>query len=87
VVTPKLRENPLWNILQASYQVLNHTHPNITKHCWLCYDINPPFYEAMAIIGEIKRINSMNPTECLWNEEKRQGITMAQVSGIGNCIG
>ncbi|NWS17322.1 ENV2 protein, partial [Pachyramphus minor] len=74
-------------ILQASYHVLNHTNPNITKHCWLCYDIKPPFYEAIGIISETKKIESINPTECFWNEEKRQGITMSQISGMRRCIG
>ncbi|NXM04701.1 ENV2 protein, partial [Tyrannus savana] len=85
--TPAPRVNPLWNILQASYHVLNFTNPNITEHCWLCYDIRPPFYEAIGIASEVTKVNGANPAQCLWSEENRQGLTMSQVSGVGRCIG
>ncbi|NWU13103.1 ENV2 protein, partial [Cephalopterus ornatus] len=76
-------------MLQASYQVLNATYPNITEHCWLCYDIRPPFYEAIGVDSRFKKANGTNPAQCLWNEESghKQGITMSQVSGKGKCIG
>ncbi|NWQ71852.1 ENV2 protein, partial [Neopipo cinnamomea] len=83
--TPKI--NPLWDILRASYHVLNFTNPNITEHCWLCYDIRPPFYEAIGIASKVRKVNGANPARCLWNEENRQGMTMSQVSGAGRCIG
>ena len=83
------RINPLWDMLQASYQVLNATHPNITEHCWLCYDIRPPFYEAIGVDSRFKKSNGINPAQCMWNKEsgRKQGITMSQVSGKGKCIG
>ncbi|NWS14311.1 ENV2 protein, partial [Pachyramphus minor] len=81
--------NPLWSMLQASYHVLNATYPNITKHCWLCYDIRPPFYEAIGVDSRFRKVNGTNPAQCLWTKESgcKQGITISQVSGKGKCIG
>ncbi|NXG67700.1 ENV1 protein, partial [Hemiprocne comata] len=75
------RDNSLWKLVQASYQVLNATYPNLTEHCWLCYNIRPPFYEAIGVTANPKRINGSNPSQCLWKKEtsQSQGITLAQV--------
>uniref|UniRef100_A0A663EJ32 Integrase catalytic domain-containing protein n=1 Tax=Aquila chrysaetos chrysaetos TaxID=223781 RepID=A0A663EJ32_AQUCH len=78
--------NPLWKIMQASYQVLNKTNPNLTEHCWLCYGIEPPFYEAVGVNDTPIRVNASNPTQCRWDTEK-QGITLARVVGGGVCVG
>ncbi|NXY15324.1 ENV1 protein, partial [Atrichornis clamosus] len=82
-------ENSLWKLIHVSYQVLNATYPNLTEHCWLCYGIKPPFYEAVEVTTKSRRINGTNPTKCLWKREmgQKQGITMAQVTGKGRCIG
>ncbi|XP_051474242.1 MLV-related proviral Env polyprotein-like [Apus apus] len=87
--TQEPRGNSLWKLVQASYQVLNATHPNLTEHCWLCYNIRPPFYEAIGVTTNPKRINGSNPSQCLWKKEtsQSQGITLAQVTGQGRCIG
>lgn len=84
--TPTPQTNPLWNLLQASFQVLNTTNPNITKHCWLCYDIRPPYYEAIGVDHRHRKANGTNPAECLWDTRK-QGITVSQVTGKGRCLG
>ncbi|OWK63914.1 envelope glycoprotein [Lonchura striata] len=75
--------------MQATFGVLNHTHPNLTKGCWLCYMINPHFYEAIGITSEAREINGTNPKECLWKKEgdNVSGITLSQVSGQGRCVG
>ncbi|NWS38078.1 ENV1 protein, partial [Probosciger aterrimus] len=74
---------PLWKLLNSTYQILNFTNPDLTTYCWLCYDIRPPFYEAIAIPFEPKLMNESNPKQCLWNtgKENDPGITMQQVSG------
>uniref|UniRef100_A0A674GBQ9 Envelope glycoprotein n=1 Tax=Taeniopygia guttata TaxID=59729 RepID=A0A674GBQ9_TAEGU len=79
----------LWKIMQATFGVLNHTYPNLTKGCWLCYMINPPFYEAIGITSEAREINGTNPKECLWGKgrDSVSGITLSQVSGQGRCVG
>ncbi|NXB65857.1 ENV2 protein, partial [Struthidea cinerea] len=81
--------NSLWKLVQASYTVLNATNPNLTEHCWLCYKITPPFYEAVGVTTKARRINGTNPAQCLWKKDKnhQQGITLTQVTGKGRCIG
>ncbi|NXS77110.1 ENV2 protein, partial [Pandion haliaetus] len=82
-------ESTLWEVMQASYEVLNSTRPQLTKECWLCYGIRPPFYEAVGIESKAKRVNGTNPTQCLWRQEKSstQGITLEHVTGKGRCVG
>ncbi|NXR84707.1 ENV1 protein, partial [Pycnonotus jocosus] len=81
----------LWNIMQASFEVLNQTYPNLTRECWLCYDIRPPFYEAVGSAANIRRIKGTNPKECRWTQrnitEESPGITLSKVTGKGVCIG
>ncbi|XP_062480522.1 MLV-related proviral Env polyprotein-like [Pezoporus occidentalis] len=82
--TPEI--NPLLKMMQASYQLLNKTNPNLMEHCWLCYSITPPYYEAIGIDDAPLRVNGTNPAQCAWDTEK-QGITLAHVTGSGTCIG
>ncbi|NXA30621.1 ENV2 protein, partial [Ibidorhyncha struthersii] len=79
-------DNSLWKLMQASYLVLNKTNPNLTKHCWLCYGIKPPFYEAVGVIEKPRCMNGTNPAQCIWDTEKH-GITLTQVTGKGVCVG
>ncbi|NXB34731.1 ENV2 protein, partial [Eulacestoma nigropectus] len=78
-------------LAQASYQILNATNPNLTERCWLCYDIQPPFYKAIGVAAKPIKINGSNPSQCLWKKESgegpSQGITLAQVTGKGRCVG
>ncbi|NXS64312.1 ENVT1 protein, partial [Brachypteracias leptosomus] len=77
----------LWKIMQASFEVLNRTFPNLTQECWLCYDIRPPFYEAIGTSAKIKRSNESSPDECQWVNrnitDETPGITIAKVTGNG----
>ncbi|NXA26387.1 ENV2 protein, partial [Ibidorhyncha struthersii] len=79
-------DNSLWKLMQASYLVLNKTNPNLTEHCWLCYGIKPPFYEAVGVIEKPRRMNGTNPAQCIWDTEKH-GITLTQVTGKCVCVG
>ncbi|KAF1539469.1 MLV-related proviral Env polyprotein, partial [Eudyptula albosignata] len=76
----------LWKMMQASYQLLNKTNLNLTEHCWLCYGIKPPFYEAVGIDDKAIRVNGSNPAQCVWDIEK-QRITLVEVVGSGVCVG
>ncbi|NXA19738.1 ENV1 protein, partial [Ibidorhyncha struthersii] len=71
-------------IINASYRVLNQTSPNLTKHCWLCVSIKPPYYEAIGDLRKLIYSNESNPLQCNWRQEI--GITLTQVSGKSRCV-
>ncbi|NWT36566.1 ENV2 protein, partial [Chroicocephalus maculipennis] len=79
---------PLWSMMQAAYQTLNETSPNVTSSCWLCYDTKPPFYEGIAISSPISTSNETTPSGCDWTARSGR-ITLQQVTSIGNgtCVG
>ncbi|NXG81240.1 ENV1 protein, partial [Baryphthengus martii] len=85
--TPPLSGDPLWGILSAAFNVLNVTQPNLTEHCWLCFSIKPPFYEAVGTTEKARRLNGSNPPQCNWGEPRKPGITLASVTGKGRCVG
>jgi hypothetical protein len=78
--------DPLWNLANAAFLTLNHTNPNMTTSCWLCYDMRPPFYEAIGLNVTYDISTSENPTQCSWEDCKR-GLTIQQVSSQGTCLG
>ncbi|NXR13156.1 ENV1 protein, partial [Semnornis frantzii] len=72
-------------MMQASYQVLNTTNPNLMEHCWLCYGIKPPLYEAVGLSDTSGQANSTNPAQCDWHTEN-QSIMLTQVVRSGMCV-
>jgi len=81
----KVNEPPLWKIMQATYHTLNQTNPNLTTHCWLCYE-KPPFYEAIGVNTTYSLDTRTVPPQCSL-KDKKKGVTMQYVSGSGVCIG
>ncbi|KFP04425.1 hypothetical protein N300_11653, partial [Calypte anna] len=75
-----------FGVLDAAFQSLNQSDPNLTDSCWLCYDVNPPFYEGIAINASFTYSSDSDPAQCKW-DTPRKGITLSQVSGRGVCFG
>lgn len=80
-----IAESNIWEVMNASYQLLNKTNPNMTEHCRLCFSIRPPYYDAIGDLGELTRTNESNPLQCNWGKDI--GVTLAQVTGSGRCVG
>ncbi|NWI48546.1 ENV2 protein, partial [Picathartes gymnocephalus] len=78
--------DPLWKMIRASYSFLNSTHSELTRHCWLCYDVRPPYYEAIGMQGSLNKSNESSPPQCNW-KDRRKRITMQYVTGVGTCLG
>ena len=57
----------LWKLLTAAYEALNRSDPEATRACWLCYDIKPPFYEAIGLPAPFSQSDEDSPAACKWN--------------------
>ncbi|NXO94133.1 ENV1 protein, partial [Certhia brachydactyla] len=78
--------NLFYRMLDAVFQSLNMSEPNLTDSCWLCYDTNPPFYEGVALNIPFTYSRDPNPTQCRWNAP-RKGVTLPLITGQGICVG
>uniref|UniRef100_A0A8C6VDS9 Envelope glycoprotein n=1 Tax=Naja naja TaxID=35670 RepID=A0A8C6VDS9_NAJNA len=74
--------NPLWEIAKATYHLVNSTNPNLTTACWFCYNIQPPYYEAVGLVSSYN--TSSSDKACRW---KHGSQTLQSISGKGTCIG
>lgn len=74
--------NPLWDIVTATYHLVNSTNPNLTTACWFCYNVQPPYYEAVGLISPYN--TSSDDKACRW---KHGSQTLRSISGKGTCIG
>ena len=73
-------------LVNAAFTVLNHTNPNVTQSCWLCYNLHPLFYEAIGLNVSYNLSLDRSPPQCQW-EERKVGLTMNEVWGLGLCLG
>ncbi|NXJ10218.1 ENV1 protein, partial [Odontophorus gujanensis] len=82
----KTTQSLLWKMVSASYEILNASRLNVPMACWLCYDINPPYYEAIRV--NFTYSLSVEEAASLWQwGDRREGLTMKHVTGSGACIG
>lgn len=56
------------------------THP-----CWLCLSDWPPFYEGLAVVGNMSNQSTHN--QCHWQHLGMARLTVPSVSRQGLCIG
>lgn len=85
VIQPPQPQNPLLDVMDQAFLMLNNTQPNLTKECWLCYDIKPPYYEGIAFQG--KYDISTDHTKCRWGQGGKSQLTLKSITGIGTCLG
>lgn len=79
-------KDSLWKMLIAAYEALNRSDPNATAACWLCYDIRPPFYEAVGVAAPFHYSGEETPGSCMW-DRKGPGLTLQVIANSGTSIG
>ena len=82
---PVTDKDPLWQLLQATFQVINASNSNLTQSCWLCYGARPPYYEGIAINDTYTMSSSFNG--CRYQHDAEVKLTLQSVKGQGLCIG
>lgn len=80
---PGTRER-LYNLIERAYMALNFTQPALTQACWLCLASSPPYYEGIAITGNITYGSSI-PEVC--KHQSTHKLTLPQREGQGTCLG
>lgn len=73
----------LFSLMQGAFSVLNVINPEATESCWLCLAVAPPYYEGIAVLGQI--IFTSDHTQCPWGTQSK--LTLTEVSGFGVCLG
>ena len=74
-------QDPLFEMIVSTYRVLNSTRPDLTDGCWLCYDIKPPYYEGIAVLGNY--IQTKDHRACRWQQRGDARLTLRRVTGQG----
>lgn len=74
----------LLNLVQGVFLTLNYTNPNKTQECWLCLVSRPPYYEGMAVTGNL---TNQTTAPSAYASGPQHKLTLSEVSGQGLCIG
>lgn len=77
-------DDRLFRLVQGAFQALNDTAPNQTQSCWLCLTARPPFFEAIALVGNFSNY-TQPPPACTSTVPAR--LTLPQVGRKGTCLG
>lgn len=96
IINPKVeRQNPWEAIVRTAFSLLNATRPDLTAgSCLLCLSPNPPFFEAVGVMGHYNVSNASSPgSQCSWtpqfsrnrNQLRRTGFTMP-LKGNFTCV-
>ena len=62
--------DPLWKLVKAAYITLNQTNLEATRSCWLCYNLYPPYYEAVGLNASYSLTDSIDPPQCRWANQR-----------------
>ena len=77
---------PLIKMISSAYLTLNASHLDLTNGCWLCYNIRPPYYEAVAFSSGFNVAADISA--CRWQQQPSMGLlTVGFITGIDTCIG
>nr|KAF6387451.1 hypothetical protein mMyoMyo1_007947 [Myotis myotis] len=82
--TPPPEVEPLISMVIGAYYVLNASRPDLTKSCWLCLDVEPPYYEGIAVKGNYTTATIVS--SCRWQQTVAR-LTLQAVMGQGACVG
>ena len=44
-------------MINASLQAIHEANSTLARDCWICYSSQPPFYEGIALFGEVIATN------------------------------
>ena len=78
--------DPLIKMISSAYLTLNASRPDLANGCWLCYNIRPPYYEAVAFSSGFNM--TADVSACRWQQQRGTGrLTVSSITGIGTCIG
>ena len=78
--------NPdLFNLLRATYLVLNASKPRLTRARLLSLDTRPHYYEEIATQG--RYTSSPDTQSCRWQHSGRGRLTLQSVTGNSLCMG
>lgn len=70
-------------LLDQSFSVLNACKPNTSRACWLYYEMVPPSYKGIAVMGSYS--NTPKTTDCHWQSNAQ--LNLQQVTGKELCLG
>lgn len=82
--SPKPPGQYITSLAQGAFQALNNTNPEATESCWLCFGIDPPYYEGITFTDEIN--NTQEARACRWTQGEAR-LSLSAVSGQGLCVG
>lgn len=94
VIQPTRAPRPgVLDMLDAMFQFLNKSSPEMTKDCWLCLNPEPPYYTGIganrSLGGESTDIrnysvDSTPPGLCQWGQHPK--LSLEDLQGEGTCL-
>jgi hypothetical protein len=67
-------------MINASLQAIHEASSTLARDCWICYASQPPFYEGIALFGEVIATNDTSFLR--WHPESKEGLNLSQISAF-----